>query len=108
MMVTRLNLERASDEDEIKGLKAQIERLQHQVDLMRTPCRCDPLGSWEEFCNGGCELREHMTEMKRLLEHWYLYGMLNPHNGIDNYSVYKRTAEIAGYQLWTNLKIIEV
>lgn len=33
------------------------QELLDQIHLMRQPCRCDPLGSGEEYCNGGCELR---------------------------------------------------
>ena len=32
------------------------------------PCKCDPVGSGEEFCNGGCELREQLAAAQAEIE----------------------------------------
>ena len=31
------------------------------------PCKCDPVGSGEEYCNGGCMLRESIKELEDVI-----------------------------------------
>jgi len=36
-----------------------------EVAALREPCKCDPLYSGEEYCNGGCLLRAEVRAMER-------------------------------------------
>jgi hypothetical protein len=45
-------------ESENAQLRAQIETLQYTARLLRSPCRCDPVGSGEEFCSQHCRVEE--------------------------------------------------
>ena len=48
--------------------KIKIKQLEETVDLLGKPCKCNPIGSGEEYCNGGCEMREEIARLRAALE----------------------------------------
>ena len=55
-------------DEEIMAFKIKIKELEETVDLLGKPCKCNPIGSGEEYCNGGCEMREEIVRLRAALE----------------------------------------
>jgi len=55
-------------DEEIMAFKIKIKELEETVDLLGKPCKCNPVGSGEEYCNGGCEMREEIETLKNIIE----------------------------------------
>lgn len=51
--------------DDYAALRKKLEEAEKRILLMSEPCRCDPVGSGEEYCNGGCALRSELSRLKR-------------------------------------------
>ncbi len=45
-----------------------VEYMQAQLLQMTEPCKCDPVGSGEEWCNGGCGLQAQVDAAEKELE----------------------------------------
>ncbi len=43
----------------------KAERYLQRAHLMMQPCKCDPLWSGEELCNGGCDLTARLAQAER-------------------------------------------
>jgi hypothetical protein len=52
----------------LKNQKAYTKKLEETVDLLGKPCKCDPVGSGEEYCNGGCEMREEIEKLTGIID----------------------------------------
>ena len=46
---------------------AEAERDRWMEAVRSGPCRCDPPGSGEELCSGGCELRAELEDREKIL-----------------------------------------
>ena len=53
---------------DVPWLIQQHRYFEQLVSALRQPCRCDPLGSGEEYCNGGCQLRELLRTAREWLQ----------------------------------------
>lgn len=45
-------------------LITEVERLRELVEAMCQPCKCNPLYSGEEYCNGGCALQAEVERLR--------------------------------------------
>jgi len=49
-------------------LMIEVVRLRERLELARTPCKCDPPGSGEEYCTGHCFLNEEIVRIRAALD----------------------------------------
>lgn len=50
-------------EEKIKELEKKIEALKSMCVMEEEPCKCNPIGSGEEFCNDGCYVRDILNKV---------------------------------------------
>jgi predicted nucleotidyltransferase len=53
---------------DVEFRKARIAELFERIELSKTPCKCDPPGSGEEYCTGHCFLNEEIERLRKVIK----------------------------------------